>query len=140
MKILLAVDGSAYTRRMMAFVAAHADWLGARHSYTVMHVSAALPGRAAAVIDRAVLKTYYQGQSDEVFKPLRTFFQRQGIAASFEARVGSPAFKLSDTADRSGYDLIMLGSHGRSALGNLVLGSVTTQVLALCKTPVLVIR
>ena len=78
--------------------------------------------------------------NEEVFKPLRTFFQRQGIAASFEARVGSPAFKLSDTADRSGYDLIMLGSHGRSALGNLVLGSVTTQVLALCKTPVLVIR
>jgi nucleotide-binding universal stress UspA family protein len=33
-----------------------------------------------------------------------------------------------------------MGSHGHSALGNLVLGSVVTAVLALCKVPVLLIR
>jgi nucleotide-binding universal stress UspA family protein len=33
-----------------------------------------------------------------------------------------------------------MGSHGRGALGNLVVGSVTTKVLASCKVPVLIVR
>jgi len=37
-------------------------------------------------------------------------------------------------------DLVMMGSHGHSALGNLVMGSVATQVLAHCKVPVLLVR
>lgn len=31
MKILLAVDGSPFTKRMLAYVATHDEWLGARH-------------------------------------------------------------------------------------------------------------
>ena len=37
-------------------------------------------------------------------------------------------------------DLIAMGSHGRSGLEHLVLGSVTTKVLALSKIPVLVLK
>lgn len=38
MKILLAVAGSRFTKRMLAYVAAHDEWLGAKHAYTVLHV------------------------------------------------------------------------------------------------------
>jgi nucleotide-binding universal stress UspA family protein len=38
------------------------------------------------------------------------------------------------------FDLLVLGSHGHEALANVVLGSVATKVLALCTTPVLLIR
>ena len=31
MKILAAVDGSPYTKRMLAYLAAHDEWLGAQH-------------------------------------------------------------------------------------------------------------
>lgn len=34
MKILIAVDGSDYTKRMLACIAAHDEWLGAAHRYT----------------------------------------------------------------------------------------------------------
>ena len=33
-----------------------------------------------------------------------------------------------------------MGSHGKSALGNLIIGSVATKVLAECKVPVLIVR
>jgi nucleotide-binding universal stress UspA family protein len=36
--------------------------------------------------------------------------------------------------------MVVMGSHGHGLFGNLVLGSVTTKVLAACKVPVLVIR
>ena len=46
MKILIAVDGSDYTKRMLAYLATHDEWFGAKHSYTVVHypVNAALAG------------------------------------------------------------------------------------------------
>ena len=48
MKILIAVDGSAYTKRMLAFIVTHGEWLGPQHFYTVLHCVAAIPHRAAA--------------------------------------------------------------------------------------------
>jgi nucleotide-binding universal stress UspA family protein len=36
--------------------------------------------------------------------------------------------------------LLVMGSHGHGTLGNLVMGSVATQVLAHCKVPVLLVR
>ena len=47
---------------------------------------------------------------------------------------------IVDTAEQQGCDLIVMASHGRRALGRLLLGSQTSEVLARCGVPVLVIR
>ncbi len=140
MKILAPVDGSSYTKRMLAYVAAHDDWLGGQHSYTVLNVQAAVPPRAAAVIDKADLKAYYETEAEKVFKPIRTFFSKQGIQAQYVAKIGHAAEVIAQQADKGGYDLVVLGSHGQSALLNLVMGSVATKVIANCKLPVLLVR
>ena len=38
------------------------------------------------------------------------------------------------------FDLIMMGRHGHGALGRLVMGSVSTKVLAHCTVPILLVR
>ncbi|KDD48599.1 universal stress protein, partial [Bordetella bronchiseptica] len=43
-------------------------------------------------------------------------------------------------AGEAGCDLIFIGSHGRSGLSRLLLGSVTAKVLSLAHTAVLVYR
>ena len=140
MKILVAVDGSSYTKRMLAYVAAHDDWLGAHHDYTVLHAVPAVPPRAAAVLDKSTLKDYYDEGAEKVFKPIRSFFGKQGLTARFVSKVGPAAELIADAAEKGDYDLLMLGSHGFGTLRNLVMGSVATKVLANCKTPVLLIR
>ena len=141
MKILIAADGSPYTKRMLAYLAAHDEWLGGgRHQYTVLNTVAPVPGRAAAVIDRETLKSYYADSSEAVFKPIRTFFKKQGIEAAFVGKVGHAPDVIAKTADSGDFDLLVMGSHGHGALGNLVMGSVATKVLSACKTPVLLIR
>lgn len=47
---------------------------------------------------------------------------------------------IVDTAEQQGCDLIVMASHGRRSLGRLLLGSQTSEVLARCGVPVLVIR
>jgi len=140
MKILAAVDGSPYTRRMLAYLAAHEEWLGPQHEYTMLHVVPAVPPRAAAVIDKATLKSYYDDTAEKVFKPLRTFCEKQGLRVNFLSKVGSAAEVISDMAKKGEFTLLVLGSHGHGTLGNLVMGSVATKVLANCTTPVLLIR
>ena len=140
MKILTAVDGSSYSRRMLAYLAAHDEWLGAHHEYTLLHAVPAVPSRAAAVVDKAELKSYYDDEAEKVFKPLRGFFARQGLKATFMSKVGPAAEVIAAAAAKGGFDLIMLGSHGHGSLVNLVMGSVATKVLANTTTPVLLVR
>jgi nucleotide-binding universal stress UspA family protein len=140
MKILVAVDGSAYTKRMLAYLAAHDEWLGQQHQYTVFHGVMAVPPRAAAVLDKTLLKAYYEEEAEKVFKPIRTFFKRQGISAEYVNKVGNAADGIVAAANKDSYDLLIMGSHGHSTLGNLVMGSVATKVMAHCKTPVLLVR
>jgi len=140
MKILAAVDGSLYTKRMLAYLVAHDEWLGAQHDYTLLTAVNAVPSRAASVLDKATLKGFYDEAAEKVFKPLRTFFEKQRIKATFVSKVGPAAEVIAETATKGRYDLVIMGSHGHGTLVNLVMGSVATKVLANCSTPVLLIR
>jgi nucleotide-binding universal stress UspA family protein len=140
MKILVAVDGSSFTKRMLAYIAAHDEWLGAHHAYTVLTVVPPLPARVAAALSRELVQSHHDEEAQKVFKPMRTFFAKQGLQAEFAGKVGEPAATIAALAEKGKFDLLMLGSHGHGALGNLVLGSVSTKVLAHCKVPLLVVR
>lgn len=140
MKILVAVDGSSYTKRMLAYLSAHDEWLGSAHDYTVIHTVPPVPQRAAAVLDRKLLKDYYEAEAEKVFKPIRSFLSRQGIDAKFQYKVGHAGETISSIADKGKFDLLVMGSHGHGTLTNLVMGSVATKVLAHSKVPVLLVR
>lgn len=67
--------------------------------------------------------------------------QKMGIACQTSVLMDdSPYQVIIDTAEASGCDLIVMGSHGRSGLGAMVLGSQTVKVLTHCTLPVLVYR
>ena len=140
MKILIAADGSPYSKRMLAYLAAHDEWLGASHQYTVLTVVMGVPNRAAAVLDKATLKSYYDEEAEKVLKPIRAFFERQGIRATYLAKVGHAADVIAAQAEAGRYDLLLMGSHGHGNLANLVMGSVAARVMASCKTPLLLVR
>lgn len=140
MKILVAVDGSDFTKRMVAYWAAHEEWLGKQHEFTLLTVVPPVPPRAAAVLDRELLNGYYADEGEKIFHPLRTFLDKQGLNAIFLSKTGHVAETIVNTANDGKFDLIMMGSHGHSELANLVMGSVATRVLANCKTPVLLVR
>ncbi len=140
MKILVAVDGSAYTKRMLAYLAAHDEWLGQHHQYTVLHGVPAVPPGAAAVLDKAVLKSYYEDEAEKVFKPIRAFFAKQRLQADFVTKVGPVAATIAGLAEKGDFDLLVMGSHGHGNLANLVMGSVATKVMAHCRTPLLLVR
>ncbi len=64
----------------------------------------------------------------EASRRLQTIFPAWDVRA--EALVGSPASAILNKADEWEPDLIVVGSHGRSALGRFFLGSVSQKVVA----------
>jgi len=77
----------------------------------------------------------------EYLKPIQEAAEKAGLTYSSHLSFSdSAASAIVKVAEEEGCDLIFMGSHGRSGLGQLILGSVTSKVLSLCKTPVLVSR
>lgn len=140
MKILLAVDGSAFTKHMLAWLATHDEWFRPAHTFTILTVAVPIPPHAAAMVSSDDLKTYYQECGDKVFTPIRKFMARHDVAVSYVSKVGHAPQEIAKLADKGKFDLLIMGSHGHGNLMNLVMGSVATQVLARSKVPVLLVR
>ncbi len=140
MKILLPVDGSPYTKRMLAWLVTHDEWLKSHHEYTVLTVVPVIPPHAAAMFPEDQLKSYYEDTADAIFKPIRKFVAKHSLATNFVSKVGHAPDVIAKVADKGKHDLIVMGSHGHGNLMNLVMGSVTNQVLARSKAPVLLVR
>jgi len=140
MKILLPVDGSEYTKRMLGYVAAHEELFGSGHEFVFATVVAPVPPHVTRFVDHATLRGYYDDAAAEVLSPAEKFAAQHGWTARSLHLVGQAAETLAQLAKAENFDLIVMGSHGHSALGNIVLGSVATGVLARCTVPVLLIR
>ncbi|MEO8309564.1 MAG: universal stress protein [Caldimonas sp.] len=140
MKILIAVDGSEYTKRMLAYLAAHEEWFGPKHAYTVIHGVLAVPHRAAAFVGVQAVREFYDSEAEDVLRPIRAFFAQQGLDTTFVHTIGHIAESIASRAEEGKFDLVVMGSHGRGEVLNVVLGSITTKVLAKCTVPVLIVR
>lgn len=140
MKILLAVDGSEYTKKMLAYLTTHEELFSANNSYTLLTVNPQLPARARAAVGKEVVETFQREEAEKVLAPVTKFLLRHGIDAKTVSKVGHAGEIISKTADSGKFHLVVMGSHGHGTLGNLVMGSVATQVLAHCKVPVLLVR
>jgi nucleotide-binding universal stress UspA family protein len=140
MKILLAVDGSVYSKKMLAYLSTHDSLLNKDNEYTVFTAQPALPPRARAAVGKEVVDSYYAEECEKVLAPVTKFLLRHGIDAKSSWKVGPAGLTIAKLAEQGKFDLLVMGSHGHGALANLVMGSVTTQVLAHSKVPVLLVR
>ncbi len=122
--ILLAVDGSRHANAAAVAAASLARRCGL--PVTVLSVGAKDEPhceQAQALADR-----------------VRDLLRQDGVAADSVARQGHPAQAIVAAAAEYECDLIVLGSHGRSGLDRLLMGSVSQQVVIHAKCPVLVIK
>lgn len=139
MKILLAVDGSAYTKKMLAYLAAH-QLFSPKNEYTAITAQMILPSQARTALGKELVHKYYEDEGQRVMVPVTKYLLRHGVTAKCIWKTGKPGELISKTASDGKFDLVVMGSHGHGALLNLVVGSVATEVLASCKVPVLIVR
>jgi len=137
MKILIAADGSEFSRAAARYVASQAGLLKERPEVRIMHVHAPLP--VTKSISKKAIEEYYREESLKALAVAEKELDKSKTAYSSTWCVGEAAEELARYANDEKIDLIVTGSHGLGALARLAMGSVTTKLVALARVPVLVI-
>jgi nucleotide-binding universal stress UspA family protein len=138
MTLLVATDGSPSAERAVAFASRLASRID--ESLVILHVTPRLPSTKEEVIH--LLKEELGSREKAGKKYLRRALAMAGEAgAKAETKLleGSPAEEILKEAEE-GYELIVLGYHGRGKLHEFLLGSVASKVIHLSKIPVLVVK
>ncbi|MFC7299545.1 universal stress protein [Herminiimonas aquatilis] len=145
MKILFAVDGSKFTVKAAKFLI---DYIGTCKEVPelhLLHVKAAIPvglakHRARALLGADVVDSYYKDEAMASLAVAEKVLRKKDIAFEAEYKIGDASGEIAQYAKKHKVDLIVMGSHGHSALGSILLGSVTSRVLATTDVPLLIVR
>jgi len=76
----------------------------------------------------------------EYVKRLKGELEEQGLKVRVEIKEGIPFREIIEVADEEGVSLIVIGSHGKSMVREMLLGSVSEKVARKAKQPVLIVK
>jgi nucleotide-binding universal stress UspA family protein len=143
-RILVPVDFSEPSRRALDYAAELARPLGA--AIEVLHVveipafvpSAGLPEARASDLSLAAL---VRESAEKLLAQFVGEAAERGIAVrASRLELGSPPQVITGIAVKEDYDLIVLGTHGRTGLTRALMGSVAERVVRHAPCPVLSVR
>ena len=142
LKILLPIDGSECATRAAIKLVECLPSYKERPTIEVLTVHLPVPRlpRASTMISQQMIDDYYDEECVAMLAPARRVLDAAGVSYSTATRIGPIAENIVAAAVDLGADTIWMGSHGRSAVANMVLGSVATRVLHLTTVPVLLVR
>lgn len=140
MKVLLPVDGSEFSGRAVD----HLINLSRSRGPLDVHVlNVRIPidsGHARMFATAAEIDAYHRDEGMEVLKPTLDRLDAEGLHYTYHVLVGHIAPTIVRFAAEGGFDEVIMGTHGRSGLTHLLLGSVAKDVLKQLKIPVVLVK
>ena len=142
MKILVATDGSKHALHAVEYAAKFVGILrSATNPITLISVHDDVGLRTAkSFVGSAKVADYLREMSEKELRPARKLLDNAGIKHNMLIRTGHIAREIVACANGGKFDLIVMGSKGRSAIADLFLGSVAQRVLATAKQPVILVK
>ena len=139
--MLVAVDFSQLTPRTIQYAVRLAQGQGAQ--VDLLHVMlGSLPAHAQANAPAEVLAKIRQGEEVSSLRELQSLMEEhipEACRGRILLRRGSPAETISTVA-QDGYEMVVVSTHGRTGLSQILLGSVAERVVRIAPVPVLVVR
>jgi len=138
--ILMPTDGSPCSLQALEHGLSLAKALGAKVHFLYVLEN---PAQAIWIAPESVpyglelLEDLKKAGEEAIAKALN-LAQEKGVEATGEVKEGVPVPTIVEAA--KGFDLLVMGTHGRTGLDKLLLGSVTEGVLHRVGIPVLVVR
>jgi len=137
-KIILAVDGSEVSRKALKHAVEltkqNNGMLIAIHiipSMNLMDIEAFKPGSLRKVLHQ---------EGEKILSEVKELAKKEGVKVQTRIEAGVPFEKICEITRDSDGDLIVMGSHGKTGIQKLLMGSVTERVIGYAPCPVLVVR
>ena len=140
LKILIPVDGSSYSERAVKQVLELAD-SGAKLAITLLNVQIPIAsGHVRMFISQDEVNSYHQDEGLAALANSRALLEAAGVPYNYHIGVGRVAETIVRFAREGNIDKIVMGTHGRGGLLELLLGSVAHEVLKIATVPVLLVK
>ncbi len=141
MRILIAVDGSKSSLNAVKYAAKLAVALRTKDRLTLVNVHDDHGLRhAQQMVGKAEIDDYLRAVSDEDLKTARKYLTKEGLSHDAIIKQGHVSEEIVKTANSGKFDLVVVGSKGRSGIVDVLLGSVTQRVVTSAKPPVVVVK
>jgi nucleotide-binding universal stress UspA family protein len=142
-RILVPTDFSSTSDAALEYARVFAERFGG--SLHLLHVvedqysAGPLGGEIYAQQTTATLTTLVQEARERLTHRINAL-DRSRFGATTEVIVGTAMRTIAEYADDNGYDLIVMGTHGRTGLAHVLMGSVAEHVVRTATCPVLTVR
>ncbi|ACB34191.1 UspA domain protein [Leptothrix cholodnii SP-6] len=141
LKMLIAVDGSTHAQHAIEAVARLARE-SVQVEATLLNVrEGPVYYGELPVLSLEEIESAQKQAQDKVLAEAQEQAARAGLKLGESQRTtGYPALEIVRVADEIGAAQIVMGTHGRGAMGSLIQGSVAQKVVHLSKVPVLLVK
>lgn len=142
MKILLAVDGSQNSSIAVRSLTKHLPWLRDTPKIDLIYVQLPLRPIGSLLgtpLSQETIDQYYREQTAEHLAEAKRILHEAKLAFETHLIIGDPAQEIRKFAESHRSDVILIGSRGMGAIGNLLLGSTAAKILHMSTIPVVVI-
>lgn len=138
-KVLVPLDGSALAECVLPHAISVAKGCNIPEVW-LLRASEPLP--ITEGITESLIQVHEQrkGEAKAYLDMIAEDLTKQGLRVHTEVEEGQPGDVIANFAEKSGIDLIIMATHGRSGIGRWVFGSVADKVLRAARVPVLLIR
>ena len=141
MKILLPVDGSKSSLNAAKYVVKLAKDLRSKCTVTLISVHDDIGlGHVKQFVANSVIDDYLREVSEKELKGAQKVLDAAGVKHSMIIKRGNIANEIIALANKEKFDLIVMGSKGRSGIIDTMIGSVAQRVSNIAKQAVLLIK
>lgn len=140
-KIFVPIDGSSCAGRALR----HALRLARGRDDCILHIAHAhdeplIYGEIAVYVTREKMDAWLREESERVLAAAEAVLKEARVRCEKHALVGPVARVLAERAASLGCDAIVMGTHGRTALANILIGSTATKVIHFSDIPVTLVK
>jgi nucleotide-binding universal stress UspA family protein len=141
-RILVPTDFSKHSHNALQYAVAFADKFGSE-----LHLLHVVQDLALFLPDTVAVSPVAAPPVDQLTAAVREALLRvirdnglERLTVCPEVREGTPFYEIIRCAKEKDVDLIVMGTHGRSGLAHVLLGSVSEKVVRKAPCPVLTVR
>ncbi len=137
--VLVPIDGSECSLQAVRYlISARAN--GQRPLVHLLNVQPAMTGDIGQFVARSDIDDYRRGQGEKALRAARSLLDGAGIEYQVHTDVGHAADCIVHRSEALACDHIVMGTHGRTPLAEVLVGSTTLRVLHQTHLPVLLVK
>ena len=141
MKLLVSCDVSKDALRAVKYAAGLIRSLTDGGSITLISVHDTVSLRhASRFVGKEAINDYLREISEQDLAAARKALDKAGARHDMIIRTGHVAKEIASAGERGKFDMIVLGSKGRSAIRDLLIGSIAKRVSEISTVPVLLVK